>query len=86
MPLLLVKKKTNYLICRVNIVRETFILNAFFYVCFPFLCEVKFCSGYFRQVFFHFGDKKIGRWYSNDCIGILLGGLSVGRLRRVVFL
>ena len=63
MPLLLVtKKETNYLICRVNIVRETFIFNAYFYVCFSFLCEVKFCSGYFRQVFFHLGDKKIGRW------------------------
>ena len=30
------------------------------YVCFPFLCLVKFYSGCFRQVFFHLGDKK--RW------------------------
>ena len=26
--------------------------------CFPFLCWIKFCSGCFRQVFFHLGDKK----------------------------
>ena len=26
--------------------------------CFPFLRWVKFCSGRFRQVFFHLGDKK----------------------------
>ena len=62
------------------------------YACFPFLCWVKFCSGYFRQVYFHLGDKKVVAGhvrqvvilYSNDCMGIFLGGLSVGHLRRVV--
>ena len=28
------------------------------YVCFLFLRWVKFCSGCYRQVFFHLGDKK----------------------------
>ena len=32
--------------------------------CFPFLCQLKFCSGYFKQFFFHLGDKKSGRWSS----------------------
>ena len=43
--------------------RETFIFFALLpYVCFPFLCRVKFCSGCFRQVFFHLGGKNSGRW------------------------
>ena len=37
------------------------ILKMLLYVCFPFLRWVKFCSGCFRQVFFHLGDKS-GRW------------------------
>ena len=50
---------------RVNII--LFLLP---YVCFPFLCWVKFCSGCYRQVFFHLGDKKklslvaLDRWLS----------------------
>ena len=28
------------------------------YVCFLFLCWVRFCSGCFRQVFFSFGRQK----------------------------
>ena len=61
---------------------------------FPFLRWIKFRSGCFRQVFFHLGDKKVvtGRvrqavvLYSNNCMGIGLGGLSIGGLRRVVVL
>ena len=34
------------------------------YVCFPFLRWVKFFIVCFRQVFFHLGDKKSGRWSS----------------------
>ena len=63
--------------------------------CFLFLRWVMFCSGCFRQVLFSFGRQKkvvAGRvrqvvvLYSNDCMGICLGGLSIGRLRRVVVL
>ena len=55
------------------------------YVCFPFLCWVKFCSGCFRQFFFSFGRQKkvvsgcvrqVVVLYSNDCMGICLGRLS----------
>ena len=64
------------------------------YVCFP-LRWIKFRSGCFRQNFFSFGRQKkvvAGRvrqvvvLYSNDCMGICLGGLSIGRYRRVVVL
>ena len=63
-----------------------------FHDCFPFLLWVKFCSGRFRQVFILLGDKKVvaGRvrqvvvLYSNDRIGICLGGLSTSRLIEVV--
>ena len=63
--------------------------------CFLFLRWVMFCSGCFRQVLFSFGRQKkvvAGRvrqvvvLYSNDCMGICWGGLSIGRLRRVVVL
>ena len=61
---------------------------------FAFLCWIKFFSGCFRQAFFHLGDKKVIAGCvekvvilnSNDCIGIGLGGLSIGPLRRVVVL
>ena len=51
------------------------------YVCFSFLCWVKFCSGCFRQVFFIWETKKVvaGRvrqvvvLCSKDCMGDLLG-------------
>ena len=42
------------------------------------------------RFFFHLGDKKAGRvrqvvvLYSNDSMGICLGGLSIGQLRRMV--
>ena len=58
-----------------------------------------FVSGYSFIVvvlgrFFYLGDKKVVAGcirqvvvlYSNDCIGICLGELSIGRLRRVVVL
>ena len=56
--------------------------------CFPFLHWIKFCSGCFRQAFFHLGNKRMVAGcvrqmvisYSNDCMGIDLGGLSIGRL------
>ena len=61
------------------------------YVCFTFLRWVKFCGGCFRQVFFIWETKKavadpvrrLVVLYSNDRIGTCMGGLSVGRLRRV---
>ena len=64
------------------------------YVYFPFLCWVKFCSGCFRQILFHLGDKRLVagrvRWVvvlsSNDYIGSCVGRLSIGRLRLVVIL
>ena len=64
------------------------------YVCFPFLCWVKFCSGCFRQAFFIWLTKKVAAGhvrkvvilYSNNFIGICFGGLSVGHLRQVVVL
>ena len=73
-------------------IRETFILYILLiYVCFLFLCWVKFC---FRQAFFIWETKKVVAGcvrqvvvlYSNDCMGICLGGLSIGSLRRVVIL
>ena len=62
--------------------------------CFPFLRWIIFCSGCFRQIFFHLGDKKVVAdcvrqvvvLYSDDCMGICLVGLSIGRLRQVVIL
>ena len=59
---------------------------------FPVICWVKVCSDCFKQVFFHFGDKKVVAGcvrqvvvlYSNNCMGICLGRLSAGRLRLVI--
>ena len=74
---------------------ETFIFHALMpCICFSFLRWVKFCRGCFRQVFFIWETKKVvaGRvkqvvvLHSNDCMGICLGGLSNGRLRRVMAL
>ena len=56
------------------------------YVCFPFLRWVKFFSGCFRQVFFIWETKKVIAdcvrqvvvLYNNNCVGICLGGLSIG--------
>ena len=58
-PLLPVKKKNKSLY---NFIQFYVIFKMLPYVCFPFLHWVKFCSGCFRQVFFHLGDKKSGRW------------------------
>ena len=60
--------------------------------CFPFLRWIKFCSGCFRQIFFSFGRQKkvvaglaLDRWLSYAVTTVWeLGGLSIGRLRRVV--
>ena len=54
----------------------------------------KVFSGCFRQVLFHLEDKKVvtGRirqvviLHSKDCMGICLGGPSIGRLKQVVVL
>ena len=61
------------------------------YSCFAFLFWVTFCSDCFRKVFFlNLGDKKkllllaLVVLYSNNCMEICLGGLTIGRLRRVV--
>ena len=51
-----------------------------------------FCSGCFRQIFFHLGTKKVVSGhvrqvvvlYSNDCMGIGLGRLKIGCLRLVI--
>ena len=59
----------------------------------PFIRMVKFCSGCFEQVFFHWAKKMVaGRvrqvviLYSNDYMGICLGRLCIDCLRRVVVL
>ena len=62
------------------------------YVCIPFLHWIKFCSNCFRQIFLYLGDKKVVDsrvrqvvvLYSNDCMGICLGLLSIVHLRLVV--
>ena len=64
------------------------------YVCFPFLWWVKFCGGCYRQVFFIWETKKVVTGcvrqvvilYSNNCMGICLGALSIRCLRQVVVL
>ena len=70
---------------------ETFIFYALFpYGCFPFLRWVKFCSSCFGQVFFNLGNKKVVAGCvrlviilpSNNFMGMCLGRLSTGRLRR----
>ena len=61
---------------------------------FPITSLHEVFSGCFKQVFFHLGDKIViaGRLrqvevlYSNNGMGICLGGLSTGHLRRVVVL
>ena len=52
-------------------IRETFIFLCIIpYVCFAFLCWIKFISGYFRWAFFHLGEKNkwslvaLDRWSS----------------------
>ena len=62
----------------------------------PFFRWIKFCSGCFRQFFFFFiwGPKKVvaGRsrqvvvLYSNNCMEIGLGKLSIGCFRQAVVL
>ena len=64
------------------------------YFCFLFLCWVLFRSGCFRQIFFIWETKKVVAGcvrqmvilYSNNCMGICLGRLSIGHLRQVVVL
>ena len=76
-------------------IKQTFIFYALLpCVHFPFLWQVKFCGGYFRQFFFHLGDKKVVAGHirqadiscNSNGIGISLGGLSTGHLRQVVIL
>ena len=60
--------------------------------CFLFLRWITFCSDCRRQVFFYLVDKKSDRvrqvvvLYSKDYMGVGLGGLRIGRLKRVVVL
>ena len=64
------------------------------YVCYPFLRWVKFLVVVLDRFFFIWETKKVvaGRFrqvvvlYSNGCMGIGLGKLSIGRLRREVVL
>ena len=72
---------------RVNIIRETFILYALLDKVYQWLFQTGF--------FFSFGrQKKVVTGcirqkvvlYSNNCTGICLGGLSIGRLIQVVIL
>ena len=55
---------------------------------FCFLHWLKSCSGSFIQAFFIWETNKwsLVELDSNDCIGICLGGLSIGLLRRLVVL
>ena len=81
---------------RVNIIIETVIFYVLLpYVFFTFLCCVKFFSGCFRRGFFFIWETKkvvagcigwVVNLYSNNCVGICLDGLSIGRLRWVVVL
>ena len=76
-----IKRNLNYYL------RDLFLMHSF-----PFFRWIKFYSGSYRQIFFHLGDKKVVACclrqvvvlYSNDCMGIGLGGISIGCLRRVV--
>ena len=71
----------------VNIIREICI----FYALISIFCWIKSYGGCFRQVFFHLGNKNSDRWLlkqlivlcSNGSMGIDLGKLRIGRLRRV---
>ena len=81
---------------RANIIREMFILYVLLpYVCFPSLCWVNFLVVVSdRFFFFIWKTKKVvaGRvrrvvaLYSNDYMGICLGRLTIGPLRRMVVL
>ena len=61
---------------------------------FPVSSQGNTLSWLFKQALFHLGDKKgvaghvrqVVVLHSNDCMGICLGGLSIGRLRQVVIL
>ena len=70
-----------------------FIFYALFFVFFTFLCWIVLQLLFYRG-FFSFGSQKkvvAGRvrqvvvLYSNDWMGICLGGLSIGRFTEVVF-
>ena len=87
------KEKRNKLLH--NFLKSYIILKILLCFCFLFFRWVMFCSGCFRQVFFFIWETKkvvAGRvrqlvvLYSNNCMGICFGGLSIGRLRQVVVL
>ena len=88
-------KPTLHYKLTINIIRETLIFYALLlYVSFPFLHWVKFCNDCFRQVFFIWETIKVVAsrvrqmvvLYIKNCMGICLGGLINGPLRRVVIL
>ena len=64
------KLEDKVAINRANAIRETFIIYALLpYVCFPFLCWVKFCSGCLDSFFSFGGQNKwllvaLDRWSS----------------------
>ena len=67
-----------------NTPRETFIFYTLFpYDCFQFFCSVKFCSFFIWETKKAIADRirQVVVLYSNDYMGICLGGLSNGLLR-----
>ena len=96
MSLLPVKKFALQSSSRWSIIREASIFYTLLpYVCFPFLCLVKIVVVVLDRFFFSFGGQEkvvAGRirqvviLYSNDGMGIDLGGLNIGHLRWVVIL
>ena len=76
---------------RVNLIKEMF-LCIVSYVCFAFLCWIKFLVVLLDRLFFIWKTKKVVAGhikqvvvlYCNDFMGICLGRLSIGYLRQVV--
>ena len=69
----------------INPIRETFIFYALLrYICFPFLCWIKFCNGCFRQLdrFFLFVRQKkwllvtLDRWSSYTVMTVWVFALA----------
>ena len=79
-------------------IKQTLHYNIVNIICIAALCLFSISSlgnvlqWLFQTGFFHLGDKNVGTGrvrqvvvlYSNDCMGIGLGGLSLGRLIEVV--
>ena len=75
----------------VNLIKEMF-LCIVSYVCFAFLCWIKFLVVLLDRLFFIWKTKKVvaghikqvAVLYCSDRMGICLGRLSIGYLRQVV--